>query len=86
MKVTVRDMGIPIKSVSATIDVRIMRDNSTLSFTSSTYNAKITENKNRGEQVIAVTAAPGVRMHKWLYAVERHLEDVVWIFKTFDSY
>ena len=59
MRVTVTDHGEPQRSSTANIRVQVGRDEGDLSFTASQYSAQISENRNIGNTVLTVRAAPG---------------------------
>ena len=59
MRVTVTDHGVPQRSSTANIRVQVGRDEGDLSFTASQYSAQISENRNIGNTVLTVRAAPG---------------------------
>ncbi len=54
------DEGVPPRTATAVVEVNIQRDEGELKFTAQNYAARVEENKEVGQTVTNVRAAPGV--------------------------
>ena len=60
MRVLAQDEGVPPRTATAVVEVNVQRDQGELRFTAQTYSARVTENRDVGNTIATVRAAPGV--------------------------
>ena len=60
VRVRAADEGVPPRTATAVVEVNIQRDEGELRFTAQNYAARVEENKEVGQTVTNVRAAPGV--------------------------
>lgn len=64
MRVLAQDQGVPPRTATAVVEVNVQRDEGELRFTAQTYSARVTENRDVGNTIATVRAAPGVCSNK----------------------
>ena len=60
------DAGIPPKTATAMVEVKVQRDEGELKFNSREYTVSVSENRRVGDSIGNVRASPGVRHLQWL--------------------
>ncbi len=60
VRIQATDKGVPPRTATAAVEVNVQRDDGQLAFTAQTYSVQVSENRDVGNTIGNVKAAPGV--------------------------